>query len=81
MSLWRWLRSTGAPTKIVRPVIGITDLTAPNAHTPLQPGEVDMIEQLAFALVAVALAAPFLVPLLWLADSVKLTGCKFGNYN
>jgi hypothetical protein len=46
-------------------VIGITDLTARNAHPPRQPGEVDMLEQLAFALVAVALAAPFLVPLLW----------------
>ena len=46
-------------------MICITDLTAPNAHTPRQPGEVDRLEQLAFALVAVALAAPFLVPLLW----------------
>ena len=51
--------------KIVRPVFGITDLTAPNAHTPPDSqGRWTCLEQLAFALVAVALAAPFLVPVL-----------------
>jgi hypothetical protein len=46
-------------------VIAITDLAAQNTHTPHGPGEMEMFEQLVFALVAVALAAPFLVPLLW----------------
>ena len=34
----------------------------PNAHTSPTAREMDMLEQLAFALVAVALAAPFLAP-------------------
>ena len=34
-------------------------------HSPDSPGEMDMLEQLAFTLVAVALAAPFLVSVLW----------------
>jgi hypothetical protein len=46
-------------------------------HSPPARG-VDMFEQLAFALVAVALAAPFLVPLLWsqLGQSSKDTAAN-----
>jgi hypothetical protein len=46
-------------------VNGITQAVAGRAYTPWQPGEVDMLELLAFAVVAVALATPFVVPLMW----------------
>jgi hypothetical protein len=46
-------------------VNGITQVVAGRAYTPRQPGEVDMLELLAFAVVAVALATPFGVPLMW----------------
>jgi hypothetical protein len=46
-------------------VNGITQAGAAHAHTSPQPGEVDMLELLAFAVVAVALATPFVVPLMW----------------
>jgi hypothetical protein len=46
-------------------VNGITQVVAGRAYIPRQPGEMDMLELLAFAVVAVALATPFGVPSMW----------------